>query len=71
MTRRDKYNFILYSFLPALEHEGMTVKTTRDGEWTLRADDPLVAEFVASVRNRITAALSQPSLPHSPYGNGL
>ena len=32
MTKRDQYNFILHVLLPAVEREGLTIKTRRDGE---------------------------------------
>ena len=37
MTRRDQYSFILHVLLPAIENEGLTIKTRRDGELTLSA----------------------------------
>lgn len=70
MTTRDKYNFILYSFLPAIERGGMTIKTQGDGEWTLRGNDPLAVEFIESVRRQVTAVLNKPALPFNPYGGG-
>lgn len=71
MTKRDQYSFVLYSFLPELEERGMTIKTRNAGELTLSANDPDVAAFIQSFRNRLIAVLNRPSAPPSPYGNGL
>ncbi|KNC95759.1 hypothetical protein [Trabulsiella odontotermitis] len=68
MTKRDQYNFILYVLLPAIEQEGLTIKTRRDGELTLSADDQTVNRFVSDMRHRITSALQRQSVPSSPYG---
>lgn len=40
MTRRDQYSFILHVLLPAIENEGLTIKTRRDGELTLSVMTP-------------------------------
>ncbi len=33
MTRRDQYSFILHVLLPAIENEGLTIKTRRFCQW--------------------------------------
>ena len=68
MTKRDQYNFILHVLLPAVEREGLTIKTRRDGELTLSSDDPSVSCFIDDMRQRITTALQRPAVPSSPYG---
>ncbi|EBX2814211.1 hypothetical protein ACSFCW_22495 [Yokenella regensburgei] len=68
MTRRDQYNFILHVLLPAVEREGLTIKTRRDGELTLSSDDPSVSCFIDDMRQRLTTALQRPAVPSSPYG---
>ncbi|MBJ8387988.1 hypothetical protein [Citrobacter cronae] len=68
MTRRDQYNFILHVLLPAIEREGLTIKTRRDGELTLFSDDPSVSCFIDDMRQRLTTALQRPAVPSSPYG---
>ncbi|EDX4213625.1 hypothetical protein A6548_004174 [Salmonella enterica subsp. enterica serovar Apapa] len=68
MTKRDQYNFILHVLLPAVEREGMTIKTRRDGELTLSSDDPSVSCFIDDMRQRLTTALQRPAVPSSPYG---
>ncbi|EFC1798702.1 TPA: hypothetical protein ACQ7ZT_002474 [Escherichia coli] len=68
MTKRDQYNFILHVLLPAVEHEGLTIKTRRDGELTLSSDDPSVSCFIDDMRQRLTTALQRPVVPSSPYG---
>ncbi|EJL1295634.1 hypothetical protein NL787_004205 [Salmonella enterica] len=68
MTKRDQYNFILHVLLPAVEREGLTIKTRRDGELTLSSDDPAVSCFIDDMRQRLTTALQRPAVPSSPYG---
>ncbi|TFE60834.1 hypothetical protein E3O05_17290 [Escherichia coli] len=68
MTKRDQYNFILHVLLPAVEREGLTIKTRRDGELTLSSDDPSVSCFIDDMRQRLTTALQRPAVPSSPYG---
>ncbi|ARA17734.1 MULTISPECIES: hypothetical protein [Enterobacteriaceae] len=68
MTKRDQYNFILHVLLPAVEREGLTIKTRRDGELTLSSDDPSVSCFIDDMRQRLTTALLRPAVPSSPYG---
>lgn len=68
MTKRDQYNFILHVLLPAVEREGLTIKTRRDGELTLSSDDPSVSCFIDDMRLRLTTALQRPVVPSSPYG---
>jgi hypothetical protein len=68
MTKRDQYNFILHVLLPAVEREGLTIKTRRDGELTLSSDDPSVSCFIDDMRQRLTTALQRPAIPSSPYG---
>lgn len=71
MTKRDQYSFVLYSLLPELEERGMTIKTRNAGELTLSATDPDVANFIASMRRRLTVALNRPAASFGPYGGGL
>lgn len=68
MTKRDQYNFILHVLLPAVEREGLTIKTRRDGELTLSSNDPSVSCFIDDMRQRLTTALQRPAVPSSPYG---
>lgn len=68
MTKRDQYNFILHVLLPAVEREGLTIKTRRDGELTLSSDDPSVSCFIDDMRQHLTTALQRPAVPSSPYG---
>lgn len=68
MTKRDQYNFILHVLLPAVEREGLTIKTRRDGELTLSSADPSVSSFIDDMRQRLTTALQRPAVPSSPYG---
>ncbi|EFL9434627.1 hypothetical protein JVZ26_002165 [Escherichia coli] len=68
MTKRDQYNFILHVLLPAVEREGLTIKTRLDGELTLSSDDPSVSCFIDDMRQRLTTALQRPAVPSSPYG---
>lgn len=68
MTKREQYNFILHVLLPAVEREGLTIKTRRDGELTLSSDDPSVSGFIEDMRQRLTTALQRPAVPSSPYG---
>jgi hypothetical protein len=48
MTRRDQYSFILHVLLPAIENEGLTIKTRRDGELTLSASGSVTTNFAQS-----------------------
>lgn len=68
MTKRDQYSFILHVLLPAVEREGLTIKTRCDGELTLSSDDPSVSGFIDDMRQRLTTALQRPAAPSSPYG---
>lgn len=68
MTKRNQYNFILHVLLPAVEREGLTIKTRRDGELTLSSDNPSVSCFIDDMRQRLTTALLRPAVPSSPYG---
>ena len=68
MTKRDQYNFILHVLLPAVEREGLTIKTRRDGELTISSDDPSVSCFIDDMRQRLTTAMQRPAVPSSPYG---
>ncbi|HIE9847153.1 TPA: hypothetical protein ACXRYE_001305 [Klebsiella quasipneumoniae subsp. quasipneumoniae] len=67
MTKRDQYNFILHVIIPAIEQEGLTIKTRRDGEVTFLSTDPSVAEFVGNLRQSLSAALQRPVVPASVY----
>ncbi|ENT9722152.1 hypothetical protein ACFBBF_001146 [Escherichia coli] len=68
MSKRDQYNFILHVLLPAIQEEGLTIKTRSAGELTLLSTDPSVSEFISDIRQRLSAALSRPVVPSSPYG---
>ena len=68
MTKRDQYNFILHVLLPAVEREGLTIKTSCDGELTLSSADPTVSRFIDDMRQRLTVALQRPAVPSSVYG---
>lgn len=67
MTRREQCNFILHVILPAIESEGLTVKTRCDGELTLPPEHPSVSCFVNDMRQHINKALNAIA-PSSPYG---
>ncbi|WP_368542340.1 hypothetical protein [Enterobacter soli] len=68
MTRRDQYNFILHVLLPAIEDEGLTIKTRRDGELTLSADGSVTINFINTLRQHCVEQLQRQSVPASPYG---
>lgn len=68
MSKRDQYNFILHVLLPAIQEEGLTIKTRCAGELTLQSSDPSVSEFISDMRQRLSVALSRPAVPFSPYG---
>lgn len=68
MSKRDQYNFILHVLLPAIQEEGLTIKTRTAGELTLLSTDPSVSEFISDMRQRLTTALQRPIVPSSPYG---
>lgn len=60
MTKREQYSFILNILLPAVEREGMTIKTRRDGELTIRPTDPAVVNFISEMRRSLEAELQRP-----------
>ncbi|KFB99663.1 hypothetical protein GTGU_04102 [Trabulsiella guamensis ATCC 49490] len=68
MNKREQYSFILHVLLPAVEREGLTIKTSHDGELTLTPDDPSVSLFISDMRRRLETALARPVASHSPYG---
>ncbi|EAB5655732.1 hypothetical protein FRN05_05665 [Salmonella enterica subsp. enterica] len=68
MTRREQFDIILHIILPAIEKEGMTIKTRSGAEVTFLSSDPSVSLFIDNLRVSLSAALSRPSVPHSPYG---
>lgn len=68
MSKRDQYNFILHVLLPAIQEEGLTIKTRCAGEVTLLSSDPSVSDFISDMRQRLSAALSRPVVPSSHYG---
>ncbi|EPN1928659.1 hypothetical protein ACFX4S_14220 [Kosakonia sp. YIM B13605] len=67
MTRRDQFNFILHIILPAIENEGLTIKTQRDGEITLSAQGSIAEDFVKNLRQHCIEELQRPSTS-SVYG---
>lgn len=67
MTRRDQFNFILHIILPAIESEGLTIKTQRDGEITLSAHGSIAEDFVKNLRQHCIEELQRPSTS-SAYG---
>ena len=67
MTKRDQYNFILHVIIPAIEQEGLTIKTRRDGEVTFLSTDPSVVEFVGNLRQSLNASLQRPVAHASVY----
>ncbi|EGZ5754925.1 hypothetical protein ACTS35_18485 [Citrobacter freundii] len=68
MTRREQYSFILHVLLPAIENEGLTIKTRRDGELTLSASGSVTVNFISNLRQHCIDELQRPSVPSSPYG---
>ncbi|MCW1829588.1 hypothetical protein OLZ31_22340 [Enterobacter asburiae] len=68
MTRREQYSFILHVLLPAIENEGLTIKTRRDGELTLSASGSVTVNFISNLRQHCIDQLQRPSVPSSPYG---
>ncbi|TLU70422.1 hypothetical protein FFB58_00690 [Enterobacter sp. MF024] len=68
MSKREQYNFILHVLLPAIQEEGLTIKTRTAGEMTLLSSDPSVTDFIRDMRQRLSEALSRPAVPFSPYG---
>ena len=68
MTRREQYSFILHVLLPAIENEGLTIKTRRDGELTLSASGSVTVNFISNLRQHCIDELRRPSVPSSPYG---
>ncbi|WP_439413099.1 hypothetical protein [Enterobacter ludwigii] len=68
MTKREQYNFILRIILPAIEQEGLTIKTRRDGELTLTAGGSVTTSFIHNLRQHCIDELQRPSAPASPYG---
>ena len=67
MTRQDQFNFILHIILPAIENEGLTIKTQRDGEITLSAQGSIAEDFVKNLRQHCIEELQRPSTS-SVYG---
>lgn len=67
MTRRDQFNFILHIILPAIENEGLTIKTQRDGEITLSAQGSIAEDFVKNLRQYCIEELQRP-FTSSVYG---
>lgn len=67
MTKREQCNFILHVFLPAIERDGLTVKTRSEGELTLSADGSVTANFIQNLRQHCVEQLRQ-AVPASPYG---
>ncbi|SAD24796.1 Uncharacterised protein [Enterobacter hormaechei] len=68
MTRRDQYSFILHVLLPAIENEGLTIKTRRDGELTISASGSVTVNFISNLRQHCIDELQRSSVPSSPYG---
>lgn len=68
MSKREQYNFILQVLLPAIQEEGLTIKTRRDGELTLTAGGSVTVNFVHNLRQHCIEELQRPSVPASPYG---
>ena len=68
MSKREQYNFILHVRLPAIQEEGLTIKSRSAGELNLLSTDPSVSEFISDMRKRLSTALSRPVVPSSPYG---
>ncbi|WP_159236373.1 hypothetical protein [Raoultella terrigena] len=67
MTKREQYSFLLHVLIPAVEQEGLTIKTRRDGEVTFCSTDPAVVDFIDDLRQSLTAALQRPVAPASFY----
>lgn len=68
MTKRDQCNFILHVLLPAVEREGLTIKTRRDGELTLSASGSVATNFISNLRQHCIEELQRPTVPASHYG---
>jgi len=68
MTRADQFNFILHQILPAIEKEGLTIKTRWDGEITLSANGSVAENLIQNLRDYCVAELNRPSAPPSSYG---
>nr|DAF40321.1 MAG TPA: hypothetical protein [Caudoviricetes sp.] len=68
MTRREQCNFILHILIPAIEEEGLTIKTHRDGELTLSASGSITANFIQNLRQHCIDEIQRKSVPASPYG---
>ncbi|MBI0277291.1 hypothetical protein I6H07_22495 [Hafnia alvei] len=66
MTREDCL-FIVHSLIPAIEAEGLTIKTRRAGELTLAPTDPSTIRFVEHLRRRYTEAANAPAMPFIAY----
>jgi len=62
MTRRDQYSFILHVLLPAIENEGLTIKTRRS------ASGSVTTNFISNLRQHCIEELQRPSIPASHYG---
>ena len=67
MTRRDQFNFILHIILPAIENEGLTIKTKPDGEITLSAQGSIAENFDKNLRQHCIEELQRPFIS-SVYG---
>ena len=68
MTKRDQYNFILHVLLPAVEREGLTIKTRRDGELTLSATGSVTTNFISNLRQHCIEELQRPSIRSPDWG---
>lgn len=64
---RDECFFIVYSMIPAIEREGLTIKTRNAGELTLAPTDPSAIRVVEHLRRRYTEAANAPSAPFIVY----
>ena len=68
MTRYDQYGFILHVLIPAIENEGLIIKTLHDGEVTLSATGSITVNFISNLRQYCIEELQRFSIPVSPYG---
>ncbi len=67
MNQREQYSFILNVMLPAIEREGLTIKTHYDGELTLTASDAAVTVFINELRSNLINALQRPVVNTASY----
>lgn len=68
MTRREQCNFILHVFLPAIERDGMTIKTRFEGELSLSAGGSVTENLIRDLRQHCLEQLRQ-AAPASLYGS--